>query len=168
LPFPYTKENLQIVLDNVDFAQNRLGRQILLENISGYMKFVDSEMTEFDFINMLAQKSGAKILLDINNIFVTATNLGLDPKTCLDKINHNLVGQIHLAGFTDTGEFLFDTHSKPVYKEVWELFSYFIKNAPDVPFMIEWDENIPDFERVETEALKGKKIWDTYHGKKSQ
>jgi uncharacterized protein (UPF0276 family) len=166
LPFPYHQDSLNIVLDNVDLAQNRLGRTILLENISSYMRFLSSEMTEFEFITHIAQKSGAKILLDINNVFVTAKNLNLDAKKCLDSINPDLVGQIHLAGFSDTGEFLFDTHSKPVYPDVWDLFSYFIKKCPNVPFMIEWDDDIPDFLIVEEEALKAKNIWDLHHGQR--
>ncbi len=122
-------------------------------------------MSEYDFIVEIAKRSGAKILLDINNVFVSATNLKLDPKNCLEKIHPNLVGQIHLAGFTDTGEFLFDTHSRPVVPEVWQLFSDYIKNTPDVPFMIEWDDDIPEFTRVEEEVLKAKKIWDGHHAK---
>ena len=102
---------------------------ILLENISSYMRFLDSDMTEYVFITEIAKKSGAKILLDINNVFVSATNLKLDPKTCLEQIPAHLVGQIHLAGYTDTGDFLFDTHSQPVFPEVWQLFSEYIKKC---------------------------------------
>lgn len=163
LPFPYNKESLTVVLNNIDRAQNILGRQLLLENISSYMAFSDSDMTEFEFIAEIAKHSGSQILLDINNIFVSSTNLKLDAKKCLDTIPANLVGQVHLAGFTDAGEFLFDTHSKPVSSDVWQLFSDFIKKSPNVPFMIEWDEDIPEFLRVEEEALKAKTIWDLHH-----
>lgn len=166
LPFPYNAESLKVVLDNVDLAQNKLGRAMLLENVSSYMKFLESDRTEFDFITEVAKRSGAKILLDINNVYVSAINLGLDPKKCLDIVAPDLVGQIHLAGFTDMGEFLFDTHSRPVYEEVWQLFSHFISLAPNVPFMIEWDADVPDFLRLEEEALKAKQIWDSHHAKK--
>lgn len=164
LPFPYNQDSLKIVLDNIDRAQNILGRQLLIENISSYMMFSISDMTEFEFIAEIAQRSGAQVLLDINNIFVSSSNLKLDAKKCLDTIPAHLVGQIHLAGFTDMGEFLFDTHSKPVCSEVWQLFSYFIEKSPNVPFMIEWDDDIPEFFRAQEEALKAKKIWDHHHG----
>ncbi len=165
LPFPYNQESLKIVLNNIDKAQNYLGRNILLENISSYMMFLSSEMSEYEFMSEIAKKSGAKILLDINNVFVSATNLKLDPKKCLQQIHPDLVGQIHLAGFTDKGDYLFDTHSKPVFPEVWQLFSDYIKSAPNIPFMIEWDDDIPEFSRLEEEALKAKKIWDLHHAK---
>jgi uncharacterized protein len=163
LPFPYNEDSLQVVLTNVDVAQNKLGRSMLLENVSSYMKFDTSDMTEFEFIAEVVKRSGAKILLDINNVYVSAKNLNLDAKACIDAIPKELVGQIHLAGYTDTGEFLFDTHSHPVYPEVWDLFSYFIAQAPNVPFMIEWDENVPEFDRLEEEILKAKQIWDRHH-----
>lgn len=165
LPFPYNADSLSVVLANVDKAQTRLKRQLLLENVSSYMKFKQSDMTEFEFIAELAKRSGSKILLDINNVYVSAKNLGLDEKTCIDAIPKELVGQIHLAGFSDLGDFLFDTHSKPVYPEVWHLFAYFIEKAPDVPFMIEWDGDVPDFSRLEEEAITAKSIWDNFHAR---
>lgn len=165
LPFPYNDDSKQVVLANIDFAQNMLGRNLLLENVSSYMKFSDSDRTEFEFISEIAKVSGAKILLDINNVYVSAKNLNLDPKQCIDAIPPELVGQIHLAGFTDAGDFLFDTHSTPVCPEVWELFSYFIQRAPNTPFMIEWDGDVPEFSRLEQEALKAKEIWNHHHAK---
>lgn len=165
LPFPYNSESKQTVLANIDAAQNTLKRNILIENVSSYMKFHESDRTEYEFIAEIARVSGAKILLDINNVYVSATNLNLDPIQCIDAIAPDLVGQIHLAGFTDTGSFFFDTHSKPVYPEVWELFSYFIQKAPTVPFMIEWDGDVPEFARLEQEALTAKAIWDQHHAK---
>ncbi|MDO8494632.1 MAG: DUF692 domain-containing protein [Deltaproteobacteria bacterium] len=163
LPFPYTRESLDIVVNNLDQAQNFLQRRMVFENVSTYMTFRESEMTEWEFVLETARRSGAKILLDINNIYVSAVNHRFDPYAYLDAIPAELVGQIHLAGYSDMGDFLFDTHSKPVYADVWKLFSHYIKRAPDVPFMIEWDEDIPKFPRLEIEVVKAKKIWEQHH-----
>lgn len=167
LPFPYTSENLAIVIRNIDQAQTVLGRQILVENVSTYMTFEDSHILEWDFLVEACRKSGAGILLDINNIYVSAKNHGFDPKSYIEAIPPELVGQIHLAGYTDMGTFLFDTHSKPVYDPVWDLFSSYIKKHPAVPFMVEWDEDIPEFERLEEEVIKGVSLWQGHHSKRA-
>lgn len=165
LPFPYTKEALNIVSRNIDYAQNKLERNILIENVSTYMTFKQSEFTEWDFLVEVSRRTDAKLLLDLNNIYVSAINHHFDPKVYLEAIPTELVKQVHLAGYTDMGDFLFDTHSKPVYSEVWELFKMFIAKAPNVPFMMEWDEDIPEFSRVEAEVLKGIAIWNEIHRK---
>jgi uncharacterized protein (UPF0276 family) len=165
LPFPFTEEAFEVAVKNIDHAQTFLGREIAFENVSTYLSFKDSEMTEWEFIARVAKTTGAKILLDINNVYVSAVNHGFDPKEFLAGIPNESVAQIHLAGHTDTGTFLFDTHSKPVANSVWDLFSAFIKDNPYIPYMIEWDEDIPEFETVMAELNKATALWEVHHGK---
>ena len=159
LPLPYNDETLQLLVDHVDEVQCYLNRQITLENPSSYLTFKNSTYTEWDFLRTLAVKSGASLLLDINNVYVSATNHGFDPYTYLKAIPSALVAQIHLAGFTDMGTYLFDTHSMPVHTHVWELFQYYIARSPHIPFMLEWDEDIPDLDGLEAELAKACTIW---------
>lgn len=165
LPFPFVKENLNTIVNNIDYAQNKLGRTILIENVSTYMSFKQSEMTEWNFLEEVIKRTDAGILLDINNIYVNAKNHNFDAEKYIEAIPPSLVKQIHLAGYSDTGEFLFDTHSMPVYPEVWKLFSRFIEKAPNVPFMVEWDEQIPEFPIVQNEVNKAITLWEEIHGK---
>lgn len=164
LPFPFTTECLEVAARNIDQAQTVLGRPMVIENASSYMQFRGSEMTEWDFLLELTQRTGAKILLDINNVYVSAMNHGYDPYTYLNAIPPERVGQIHLAGHTDLGDFLFDTHSAPVNTSVWEMFSHYIKQAPEIPFMIEWDEEIPEFPVLEEQIAQASAIWEEHHG----
>lgn len=163
-PIPYNEEMLEIVSQNVDKVQSYLGRHILLENASTYFTFEQSIYSESEFLVRLCEKTGAKILLDINNVYVNSVNQDFNPRLYLEKIPSQMVGQIHLAGFTDTGKFYFDTHSRAVCPEVWELFSYFLSSCPQVPFMIEWDEDIPSFPELEAELEKAIAIWNLRHG----
>jgi len=159
LPFPYTNEALECLANNIDHAQSFLQRSLLIENVSTYMTFKESEFNEWDFIVKLLKKTGSKLLLDINNVYVSATNHGFNAKTFLQSIPISLIGQIHLAGYSDMGDFLFDTHSKPVHPQVWQLFEEFVRRVPDIPFMIEWDDDIPEFPQLEAELQKAKNIW---------
>jgi uncharacterized protein len=158
LPFPLTKESLDVVLKNVDQAQTALQRQILIENPSTYMSFKQSEYSEWDFLLEIVRRSGARLLLDINNIYVSAKNVGIDPWRYLQAIPSDLVGQVHLAGHSNQGEFLFDTHSTHVHSEVWKMFAQFMQQNQEIPFMVEWDEDIPEFKIVEDEVFKGVEI----------
>lgn len=164
LPLPYTDEALNLLIDRLDQVQNFLKRRILLENPSTYISFHHSTYTEWDFMRLVAERSGAKILLDINNVYVSASNHGFDPMLYMAAIPSSLVRQIHLAGFTDMGSYLFDTHSKPVFPKVWEMFKYFIKKDPNIPFMLEWDDEIPNLAGLEEELTKAVRIWHTCHG----
>ena len=164
LPIPYTEEALKLIVDHVDQVQTYLQRPMLFENVSTYLQVPDGNYTEWDFLIEVANRSGCGILLDVNNIYVNATNHEFDPKIFLDAIPPHIIGQLHLAGYTDMGTHLFDTHSKPVYPEVWDLFSTIIARAPDVPVLIEWDEDIPEFPRLEEEAHKAARIWTYHHG----
>lgn len=164
LPFPFTDDASTTILANIDRVQTTLGRNILLENVSTYISFPDCPYSEWEFITQIAKQSGCKILLDVNNLYVNSQNHHFDPLTYLDAIPTELIGQIHLAGYTDMGTYLFDTHSKEVYPEVWQLFSHLIARAPEVPVLIEWDDDIPEFPRLEEEAKKATAIWESHHG----
>ena len=164
LPIPFTDEALNLIVDHVDQVQTCLGRQILLENVSTYLLVPEADWAEWDFLNELANRSGCGLLLDLNNLYVNAKNHQFNPYIFLEAIPTHLIGQIHLAGYTDMGTHLFDTHSKPVYPEVWDLFSSLIARAPEVPVLLEWDEDIPEFPQLEEEAQKAAHIWTYHHG----
>lgn len=163
LPLPYTQTTLDRILDKLDQVQNYLGREILLENPSAYLQFQESTFAESDFLALIAKKSGCGILLDINNVYVSCQNFSWDAKKYLDAIPNSSVGQIHLAGFTDKGKYLFDTHSAPVDKNVWELYQYKTQNMQRVPVMIEWDDHIPDFTAYENELKIAETLWNEGH-----
>jgi len=164
LPLPFTAENIRRIANKLERVQSHLKRTILLENVSSYITYKQSEMSEWQFISEVAKKSGCKILLDLNNVFVSSVNHRFDPTEYLNQIPKNLVGQIHLAGFTDMGDYLFDTHSKPVVPEVWALYKLLVAEVSDVPVIVEWDEDIPEFPRLAEEALTAKKIWCEQYG----
>ena len=165
LPFPYIKENLLHVVDKISQAQDYLGRQLLIENLSAYFQVEKQEFCEWEFLKEVAKKAGCKILLDINNIYVNSQNQQFNPYVYLDAIDVDLIGEIHLAGYSDMDNFLFDTHSKPVYPQVWELYKHKIKDCPNVPVLIEWDEDIPEFPVLDSEVKKALTIWSSHHGK---
>lgn len=165
LPLPFTQEAVATVTINLEQVQSALGRTIAIENVSSYLTYKSSEMTEWEFLTQVAAKSGCKILLDVNNIYVSAKNHGFDPVTYLDGIDPKLVAQMHLAGFTDMGEYLFDTHSKPVAPDVWNLFRHAVRRFNNTPYMIEWDEDIPEFPILESEAMKASEIWREENGR---
>jgi hypothetical protein len=154
LPFPFTGEALRIVCENIDRAQSALGRQVLIENVTSYLTFRGSEMSEWDFLRESSERSGCAILLDINNIYVNSINHRFDAKTFIDAIPAERVKQLHLAGYTEEEGFLFDTHSRAVHKPVWDLYAYASLKFQNAPVLIEWDQDIPAFERVEAEAVR--------------
>lgn len=163
LPVEYTRESLDGLVRNIQQVQEFLGRQILIENVSAYLQSSNAEFTEWDFLIRVARSAGCKILLDINNVYVNAVNFNFEPLEYLSAIPNELIGQIHLAGFTDMGEYLFDTHSKTVHENVWRLFEYKARDLHQVPILIEWDEDIPSFTSLETELLKAELIWNKAH-----
>ena len=154
-PLPLTNEVMKKVLENLDKVQNYLKHEVYLENPSNYLSFSINEFEEYDFLNQIAKKAGTKILLDINNVYVSSQNLGYDPVEYLSKIDPLYIGQIHLAGYEDRKHHLFDTHSMPVYDPVWELFQYFmnIGTNRELPYMVEWDGKIPSFNYLVEEVL---------------
>jgi uncharacterized protein (UPF0276 family) len=144
LPLPYTEEALDAVVARVGQVQEALGRQILLENVSSYLTYQASEMSEWEFLGEVAQRADCAILLDINNIYVSSVNHGFDPLTYLKSIPKSKVRQFHLAGHSDLGGHLIDTHDHPIAPPVWNLYCAAVAHFGAVPTMIERDDNIPD------------------------
>jgi len=144
LPLPYTEEALAAVVARVGQVQDALGRQILLENVSSYLTYQDSEMSEWEFLREVAQRADCAILLDINNIYVSSVNHGFDPLAYLHAIPKSRVRQFHLAGHSDLGGHLIDTHDHPIVEPVWNLYGTAVAHFGTVPTMIERDDNIPE------------------------
>ncbi len=158
LPFPYTDVNLQVISGNVERVQDYLKRELLIENISSYMSFKEDEMTEFEFITRLCEKTGCQVLLDINNLYVNSVNHGFNAEEYCQQIPSHFIGQIHLAGPSQMEGFLFDTHSTKIPEKVWSLLNAMKDSFLDKPIMLEWDENIPDFQTCENEIFKIRNI----------
>jgi uncharacterized protein (UPF0276 family) len=147
-PLPYTEEALALVVDKVGRVQDRLGRRILLENPSSYVTFVASQIPEAEFLAEVARRGDCGILLDVNNVYVSSTNHGWDPAAYLAAIPVERVGQIHLAGHSDHGTHLLDTHDHPVCDEVWALYGAARARFGDVSSMIERDDHIPALDEL--------------------
>jgi uncharacterized protein len=143
LPLPYTEEALAAVVNRVGEVQDALGRRILLENVSSYLTYRASEMTEWEFLREVAQRADCDILLDINNIYVSSVNHRFDPSSYLEAIPKSRVRQFHLAGHSDMGGHLIDTHDQPIIEPVWDLYRQAVARFGSVPTMIERDDNIP-------------------------
>ncbi len=157
LPMPYTREALAHFVDKVDQTQDYIGRQLLVENPSAYLQFKKPEMSEWEFLSELAERTGCGLLLDLNNIYVSSINLKFCPEQYLAGIPHNAVGEIHLAGFTlkgfEKGELLIDTHGTKVSPMVWQLYENYIQQHA-VPTLIEWDTDIPAIDVLLAEQQK--------------
>jgi hypothetical protein len=151
LPLPYTEEALASVAARVGQVQDALGRQILLENVSSYLTFRSSEMTEWEFLREVAARADCAILLDINNIYVSSVNHGFDPLIYLEAIPTERVRQFHLAGHSDLGGHLIDTHDHPIAPPVWDLYRAAVAKFGAVPTMIERDDNIPELSELVAE-----------------
>jgi len=158
LPLPLTEECLAHVAERVRIVQDFLGRRILLENPSSYLGWSASTIPEAEFLSELAERADCGLLLDVNNVHVSAVNLGFDAVAYLDTIPVHRVGQIHLAGFSDMGTHLFDTHSRPVSDEVWELYRYALERIGPVASMVEWDDEIPVWSRLVEELDRARQI----------
>lgn len=158
LPMPYTRESLGHVVARVKQVQDFLGRQILLENPSTYLEFQDADLGEAEFLAEVAQRADCGILLDVNNVYVSARNHGLDPIAYLDAVPVDRVGQFHLAGHQDRGTIVIDTHEGHVVDEVWKLYRHAVRRFGDVPSLIEWDEGVPELETLLAESLKAQQM----------
>ena len=158
LPLPYTEEALAHVARRVTEVQERLGRPIALENVSSYVSFHASMMPEWEFLAEVARRSGCGILLDVNNIYVSARNHGFDPRAYLAGIPVEKVWQFHLAGHSDKGSFLLDTHDHPVTDAVWDLYGDAVRRFGAVSTLVEWDDDIPTFERLEEESERARTL----------
>ena len=158
LPLPYTEEALAHVVERVRAVQDRLGRQILLENVSSYLTFSHSTMPEWTFLAEVAERADCGILLDVNNVYVSATNHGFNPAEYLTALPAERIGQIHLAGHSDQGTHLLDTHAGPVSAPVWDLYRLALHRYGRVSTLIEWDERIPEFDELCAEAERARAI----------
>ncbi|MBL8687725.1 MAG: DUF692 domain-containing protein, partial [Rhodospirillaceae bacterium] len=165
LPLPYTEEALAVVADNIDRAQTALGRTLLIENPSRYLRFRHSTLSEAEFLTALVERTGCRLLYDLNNLLVGATNLDEDPLAALFEIPIEAVAEIHLAGHArkrldDGSEVRIDDHGSAVSPEVWDLYSRFIHRAGPVPTLIEWDTAIPALSVLQAEAAKAQRFLD--------
>ena len=163
LPLPYTEEALRHIVPRIEQVQDVLGRQILIENLSSYVQFRDSTLPEWKFLRAVAEQSGCGILLDINNLYVNAANHGFDPNIYLAAIPAPLVKEMHLAGHSEEGGYLLDTHSRPVSPTVWQLYECAVTRFGRVPTVIEWDQDIPALSVLQGEARLAQHILEQCH-----
>lgn len=154
LPMPLNEESLRHVAERVQQVQDFLERPLVLENPSSYLEFKESNITEWDFLSELAHETGCGLLLDVNNVYVSGHNHGFDPEHYVRSITHDAVVQIHLAGPTNCGRYLVDTHDQPVPAPVWELYRLAQELTGGVSTLLEWDANIPEFPELVAELGK--------------
>ncbi len=164
LPLPFTEESLAHIAERVSEVQEFLNRKILLENVSSYVTYKHSVIPEWEFLSEVARRSGCGILLDINNIYVNSANHQFDSIEYINSIPRESVGQFHLAGHTDMGSYLFDTHSAPVIRPVWELYQHALRRFGPVSTLIEWDEQIPEYKELSDEAERARTIYNQMTG----
>ena len=165
LPLPYTEEAVRHLAERIGAVQDYLGQRLLVENVSCYLQFEHSTLTEWEFVRAVAEAADCGILLDVNNIFVNACNHGFDPREFLRRIPAERVAEIHLAGHTvnqlEDGEILIDTHNQRVCDEVWDLFREAVSRLGSRPSLIEWDTDLPELGTLLTEAGVAQSILDT-------
>lgn len=163
LPFPYTREALAHVSNRVNRVQEKLGRQLLVENLSSYLSFSHSEMSEGEFLAELVQLTGCGILFDVENLYVNIRNLGVDANAFIQAIPADAVKEYHLAGYSIRDGCLVDTHNHPVYPEVWELYESVLRQLGPRPTLIEWDSDIPALGVLMGEAAKAQQRMGTQY-----
>jgi uncharacterized protein (UPF0276 family) len=165
LPLPYTAETLDVVCRHVDETQSALGRRMLLENPSTYIAFEHCEMSEVEFLSEVARRTGCGLLLDVNNVFVSATNNGFDAGAYIDAFPAAHVGEIHLGGHAGTEDgsgaaLLIDAHDREVKDQVWALYRRALARTGAVPTLIEWDNDVPAWPALHAEALRAQDVLD--------
>lgn len=163
LPLPYTRDTLGHVVAHVDEVQEALGRQMLLENPSTYVRFADSEMSELEFLAEVVARTGCGLLLDVNNVHVSATNHGFDARAYVDAFPIDAVGEIHVGGHApdvdDAGRLLLiDAHDREVDRPVWSLYARAVERAGPVPTLVEWDNDIPAWQTLLAEAQRAEAV----------
>jgi len=162
LPIPYTEEAFDVVCQNINRVQDVLQRQILIENPSSYLSFNDSTILEWDFLAELSKSTGCGLLLDVNNIYVSAFNHGFDALTYLESLPVEAVKEVHLAGYSidiiEGKEVYIDTHGQKVYDGVWQLYEKAIQRFGEVPTLIEWDTDVPELSVLLAEKKKAEAI----------
>lgn len=161
LPMPYTEEAVSHAAGRIRQVQDILGRRILIENVSSYMTFACSTLTEWEFLCAVAGEADCAILLDINNIFVNAFNHGFDAERYIDSVPVERVQQFHLAGHQDHGRYLLDTHDHPLRPEVWRLYEHAVQRFGAVSTLIEWDDRIPEFRELQAVADEARSRCDS-------
>jgi uncharacterized protein (UPF0276 family) len=154
LPLPYDEPTLRHVVERIRVVSDFLERPLVIENPSSYVEFATTTMPEWEFIARMAEDADCGLLLDVNNIYVSAFNHSFDPLTYIDAIPNDRVVQIHLAGHTNYGTHIIDTHTGHVIDEVWSLYAHAVRRFGDVSAMVEWDQDIPEFDVVHAEAMK--------------
>lgn len=163
LPLPYTPATLARVCDHIDAVQAALGRRMLLENPSTYLAFAETTMDEVDFLGAIAARTGCGLLLDVNNVFVSATNQGFDPAAYIRRFPLHLVGEVHLGGHAADADdhgapLLIDSHGQPVADPVWALYAQVIAEGGPRPTLIEWDNDVPDWPVLAAEATRALRV----------
>ena len=154
LPLPYTEESLKHSVERIKVVQDYLDRPLVMENPSTYLEFADSDMPEWEWVARMAEEADCGLLFDVNNVYVSAYNHGYDPVEYIDAIPGDRVCQYHLAGHTNKGTHIIDTHNDHVLDPVWELFGHTIRHVGLRATLLEWDADIPPFEIVHQEVLK--------------
>jgi uncharacterized protein (UPF0276 family) len=158
LPLPYTEEALAHVCARVAEAQERLGRRMLIENVSAYVRYKHSTIPEWEFFIEVGRRTGCGLLLDVNNVYVNAVNQGFSAEAYIDAIPSQAVEEIHLAGYDDSGECLIDTHGHAVHPPVWTLYRRAIARLGPVPTLVEWDTDLPALPALVAEADKAQAV----------
>lgn len=164
LPLPYTDEAVELLARQVREAQDFLGRQILIENVSAYVAFTESRLPEWEFLAAVARESGCGLLLDVNNVYVSSRNLGLDARAFICGLPRDAVREIHLAGHADNGGVLVDDHGSNVCDAVWELYAFAIGRFGPLPTLIEWDTRIPELSVLAAEAARADELLERTRG----
>lgn len=159
LPAPYTEQSIQVFVDNISRVQDIWGDRILVENVSNYMSFNTSEMSEIDFINEIVSRADCDLLVDVNNLYVNHINHSVDTADFISKLPTDCVKEIHLAGYEDHGNYILDAHNNRVSETVWQLYTQIIQISPNTPTLIEWDNNIPSLDVLLNEASIAEPIY---------
>lgn len=165
LPLPFTEESLKHIVSRVNQVQEFLGRQIILENVSSYVTYKHSVVPEWEFLREIARRSGCGILLDINNIYVNSFNHKFEALDFIQNIPREFVKQFHMAGHTNMGKYLFDTHIGPIIDPVWKLYAKALEQYGQVSTLIEWDAEIPEFKVLEEEAARARLIYQKFNNR---
>ncbi|KTC87547.1 DUF692 domain-containing protein [Legionella drozanskii] len=163
LPIPYTEEAIAHIVSRIKEIQDYLGRRILIENVSSYLTYIQSEMTEWEFISEIANQADCYLLLDVNNIYVSSINHNFDALEYVNAIPSERVVQIHLAGHSDYGTYIIDTHDAPIIQPVWDLYAKTIAKLGPRSTMIERDDNIPPLAELLVELNQARKIMENSH-----
>ena len=158
LPIPYTWEAVKVTAKRIRQVQDYLEIPIVVENVSSYAEYHESEMTEWEFLNEVVEAADCGILLDVNNIYVSSKNHNFDPFTYVNSVPADRVAQIHIAGHSKFKKYILDTHDHPVIDPVWKLYERAIERVGHTATLLEWDDSIPSFQEVHDEALKANKF----------